>query len=144
MSRSYREFICVKCLKPFTANFSRTGKCYQCQTVERNTQTVKARSERRAAWRATHPKKSYYTVKNQRFALYDSRAKCPVCAGRFGDTDASLDICERHEGWIVTRCKVCGDVSFSDGLRGLCMAHDTADLPAWHGPTLYFGMEARS
>jgi hypothetical protein len=131
--RNYREFICLKCNKIFAANFTRKGICWDCQRAARQAKTDQLRKEKRAAWREAHPKKSYYTLKNQRFALYDRRAKCPVCAGRYTDIDTSLDICERHAGWLITVCEVCGVTSFCEARR-FCVDHGPADLPRYAGP----------
>ena len=131
--RNYREFVCAKCNKIFTANFSRIGVCWECQHAERLEEKKDNRRQKREERKAARPKKSYYTLKDQRFALYDRRAKCPVCAGRYTDIDGSLDICERHAGWLITVCEVCGVTSFCEARR-FCVDHGPADLPRYAGP----------
>lgn len=44
---------------------------------------------------------------------------CPICTKTYGETERSLEVCEKHEQWFVTVCSACGQAKFSD-CRGIC------------------------
>lgn len=64
---------------------------------------------------------------------HDRNAPCPICSGDYTNTRRAAFVCDAHADWIVTICRVCEAPSFSDGLRGLCMTHNTDEVPIWRG-----------
>jgi C4-type Zn-finger protein len=48
------------------------------------------------------------------------KSNCPICKEQYYSISKSLDICERHEEWLITQCSVCGRMCFSDSV-GVCI-----------------------
>lgn len=51
---------------------------------------------------------------------------CPICNKLYSRVDKSLDVCDKHLDWKVTKCVGCGKYVFSDCV-GICP--DCAPLP---------------
>ena len=45
---------------------------------------------------------------------------CPICKEQYYSISKSINVCEEHEDWIITKCFKCGRLSFSDEI-GLCI-----------------------
>jgi len=45
--------------------------------------------------------------------------KCPICNKLYSRIDKSLDVCNKHLDWKVTKCMGCGRYMFSDCV-GVC------------------------
>lgn len=45
--------------------------------------------------------------------------KCPICNKLYSRIDKSLDVCNKHLDWKVTKCMGCGRYVFSDCI-GVC------------------------
>lgn len=39
---------------------------------------------------------------------------CPICSGKYYQTELSENVCKLHEGWFVIVCSICGNRAFSD------------------------------
>lgn len=48
------------------------------------------------------------------------KMNCPICEYHYYSISQSLDICEKHEDWLITQCSACGRMCFSEEIR-LCL-----------------------
>lgn len=48
------------------------------------------------------------------------QTNCPICKSNYYSISQSLDICEKHEDWLITQCSVCGKMCFSEEVK-ICL-----------------------
>ena len=42
------------------------------------------------------------------------KTDCPICNNQYYSLSRAEDVCGRHEDWLITECKTCGKLCFSD------------------------------
>ena len=61
---------------------------------------------------------------------------CPICNGNYYSLEFCGEVCELHNNWIVTFCRVCDRPCFSD-CRGYCVSCNKGNCNDAH--TVGFG-----
>lgn len=86
---------------------------------ETHRREINMRMRERDAQRSEDMKLNSYEIAERRA---QSATGCPICVQGFTDIYHSERVCSVHLNWLVTTCRECGVVSFSD-CAGYCMKH---------------------